>query len=429
MQKKHLSGFIPQNCVAGHVPQSSTARHVPQSSTAGYALKRKPEGFTLVELLISIGILSVLATAAVIVVDPAELLKQARDATRVSDLQTVNKALALYEADGNMDFGVANTIYVSLPDTQADCSSHTLPPLPGGWSYACKPEATYQDIDGNGWIPVDLTSISAGSPLAVLPVDPINSVDGEQYYTYVAGSWVLTGTLESRKQIATVGHSDGGTDLGRIEVGSHLSKWAEARGLVGYWSFDEGSGVSASDISENGHGATLHNGAAWVEGKIGSAVSFDGSNDWVELAGDFGISGSMTISLWFNTPSKTTNRYFLDDRNPGSWWFIKNYTGGACGEIAGNICFEGRVMAADSDWNVDEWTHLVVSENSSGAKMYINGALVDTGSGDNTSITTNLRIGTRYTNSGYFNGVIDEVRLYDRVLSDSEILRLYESAL
>ena len=49
--------------------------------------------------------------------------------------------------------------------------------------------------------------------------------------------------------------------------------------LVGYWSFDEGSGAIAKDGSGNGNDGTLENGTAWTDGKFGYAVQFDGTND------------------------------------------------------------------------------------------------------------------------------------------------------
>ncbi len=198
----------------------------------------------------------------------------------------------------------------------------------------------------------------------------------------------------------------------------------------GWWSFEtiETGGV-VLDSSGYGNDCTVY-GASVVSGldKLGNALSF-GGDDWVQIEGDLEISGAMTIEFWFNTPNKSANQYFFDNRNPGTWWFIKNYTGGTCGTIPGNICFEGRVMAQDSDWNINEWTHIAVTDDTSQAKMYINGKLVDTGSGQSSSITTNLRIGTRYTNSGYFQGMIDEARVYERALSVSEIRKHYAEGL
>lgn len=203
---------------------------------------------------------------------------------------------------------------------------------------------------------------------------------------------------------------------------SHTLQNTLGADAVGVWRFEE-IGNTAFDNSGYDNNGTIY-GATHTGGILGSALNFDG-NDWVQINGDVGLNGAMTIEFWFNTPNKNTNQYFLDNRNPGTWWFIKNYTGGTCGTISGNICFENRVMAKDSDWNINQWTHIVVTDDTSTIKMYINGKLVDTGSGQPTTISTNLRIGTRYTNSGYFQGKIDEVRIYNQMLTTAQIQEHY----
>jgi len=117
--------------------------------------------------------------------------------------------------------------------------------------------------------------------------------------------------------------------------------------------------------------------------------------------------------------------YIADNRSPGTWWFIKDYQGGVCSGHDNCLCFEGRVMAEASDYNINEWTNIVVTDDTSTAKMYINGKLVDEGPGQNTVISTNLRFGTRYTNEGYFQGLMDDIRVYEQALSSAEIQKLY----
>ena len=217
------------------------------------------------------------------------------------------------------------------------------------------------------------------------------------------------------------------TALSVEEIREHYKSGLDKLGLVGYWGMDENGGTTIYNNANSNNG-TLYNNPTWKSGSdcaSGSCLGFDGVNDWA-LLGDAEINGAMTLGFWFYTPNKN-QQYFFDNRDPGSWWFIKNYAGGTCGEIPGNICFEGRVMAKDSDWNINEWTHLVVTDDTFTAKMYINGKLIDTGLGEVSIISTNLHIGTRYTNSSYFNGLIDEVRVYNRALSLEEINNRYQA--
>jgi len=92
----------------------------------------KPNSFTLIELVIVIAILAILAAVIVIVINPAEYMKSARDSSRMSDLQNIHKSIGLYQADGGATMGFANKVYVSIPDSSDTCANLGLPTLPTG---------------------------------------------------------------------------------------------------------------------------------------------------------------------------------------------------------------------------------------------------------------------------------------------------------
>ena len=134
-------------------------------------------GFTLLELLIVIGILAILAATTVLVLNPAELLKQARDSQRVSDLATLNSALGMYVTD------------VSSPDlgTSANCDvyndgTNEIIANCGGRHVGTTVSSTLRTVDNTGWLPVPFSGISGGSPLPVLPIDP--SHNSTYFYSY-----------------------------------------------------------------------------------------------------------------------------------------------------------------------------------------------------------------------------------------------------
>ncbi|KKU91403.1 MAG: hypothetical protein UY23_C0001G0008 [Candidatus Jorgensenbacteria bacterium GW2011_GWA1_48_11] len=132
-------------------------------------------GFTLIELLIVIAILAVLATAVILVLNPAELIKQSRDANRISDLAALNSALALYLADvTSPSLGVCSA-------TVARCTANNSGASPFTTRATCS-VATSTAVSGTGWVDVDLTDISNGSPLAREPIDPVNN--DTYYYAY-----------------------------------------------------------------------------------------------------------------------------------------------------------------------------------------------------------------------------------------------------
>ena len=129
-------------------------------------------GFTLIELLLVVAILAILSTAVVIAINPAELLKQARDAIRLSDLGAVNKTLSISQVSA-IPLGSSTIVYVSIPDISATCANLGLPALPTGWSYQCAPSSSYLNANGTGWIPVNFNLIPGGSSLGALPIDPV----------------------------------------------------------------------------------------------------------------------------------------------------------------------------------------------------------------------------------------------------------------
>ena len=173
-------------------------------------------GFTLIELLVVIAILSILAVAVVLILNPAELLKQSRDATRISDLAALNASIAHYIAD----------VRTPTWNVVTNCTASTIPP---GGSGSCV-EVSSTAVDGTGWVPINFSAISSGAPLSRLPIDPVNS--GSYYYMYAAsttiGYFELDAKMESTK-FSTGGAADvesdskdGGDNNNVYETGSEL---------------------------------------------------------------------------------------------------------------------------------------------------------------------------------------------------------------
>jgi prepilin-type N-terminal cleavage/methylation domain-containing protein len=182
--------------------------------------------FTLIELLIVLAIVAILSVVVILTLNPAELLKQARDSNRLSDLSTLNSALGVFNTDVAGGFmGTSSIVYVSIPDTTSSCANLGLPTLPGGWSYNCATATSTRNTEGTGWIPVNLKLISFGSSLSSLPVDPINTTSSNLYYTYISGggSWKISATSLESQKYAFRATSDGGSSDTSYEVGSGLT--------------------------------------------------------------------------------------------------------------------------------------------------------------------------------------------------------------
>ncbi|MFA7201438.1 MAG: type II secretion system protein [Candidatus Paceibacterota bacterium] len=207
---------------------------------------RNTQSFTLIELLIVIGILAILTAAVVVVLNPSELLQQSRDSSRMTDLAVLHKAISLLQLEQSVSsIGVNNVIYISIPDTTlvgnatSTCGSLGLLPPPFGWNYECHSPDSYRDIDGTGWIPLVVTQSSAGTLLSTLPVDPTNTTSSGSYYMYttVNNAWELNARLSSSKygfkeDFSGKPSSDGGNNDYLYEVGSNLTVFLDNENLV-----------------------------------------------------------------------------------------------------------------------------------------------------------------------------------------------------
>ena len=180
--------------------------------------KLQKKGFTLIELLVVIGILAILTAAVVVVLNPAELLRQSRDAQRLSDFDATRSAINLYLSTASAPALGTSTTSNSM---NGICYSAT------STSYntsTCTPNSVTA-VDGSGWVPVNFNSLSSAglsSPLSALPTDPVNSAT----YHYAGGFnatnnyYVLVTVLESAKYTSKM-QTDGVNDS-YYQVGNKL---------------------------------------------------------------------------------------------------------------------------------------------------------------------------------------------------------------
>jgi hypothetical protein len=200
--------------------------------------------------------------------------------------------------------------------------------------------------------------------------------------------------------------------------------------LVAIWRFDEGADSIAADTSGGENDAAV-NGASWTAGKYGSALLFDGTNDYVEATPGTTVSGAFTVSLWVKV-SDNAVRTILSTRGPSDYSFDIKFRNG--NEVHANIgngtAWKTNYANASLLYDLNYWYHIVYAVNQTGYTIYINGTSVKTGTFASTTpllfdVNHTLNIGRKQDGTEYFYGAIDDVKIWNRALSGLEALNEY----
>lgn len=198
-------------------------------------------------------------------------------------------------------------------------------------------------------------------------------------------------------------------------------------GLVGYWKMDEGSGSTVYDSSSATNDGTI-TGATWkgsAECKYGSCLSFDGNGDYVEKISPSNMPSNVgTISLWAKAVNWNAVAYVIGTNSDKFLIYTENqglylYIGATAARVtsASNWLIPNKFHHIVATWNTDtDLNYIFIDGVNRTSNTYATNA---------PSGITNLRIGTGGTSTYYFNGLIDNVMIYDRALSAGEIADLY----
>lgn len=204
-------------------------------------------------------------------------------------------------------------------------------------------------------------------------------------------------------------------------------------GLVGHWTFDDGSGPTASDSSGSGNHGTL-SGATWTTGHIGSgALSFDGEDDLVSIDSPTGlpnIDAEQTLSMWFKYSSLPPFKYaiitFRDTGGSAANQFSMNNSGTFLVSRWG-----GGEIHSTSAPSANEWHHVcwTTEGHETTGILYVDGAPADTDTTWQQSGTVGKIYFSTYDGQGVFDepfaGELDDVRVYDRALTAEQVAALY----
>ncbi len=202
-------------------------------------------------------------------------------------------------------------------------------------------------------------------------------------------------------------------------------------GLAGYWSMNEGSGTAVADSSGNGNNGTIINGGTWAAGRYSNAFSSDGVNDSIQVAA--GASAlhltSFTMSAWIRpntvTGDQTIMNRQIDGMGADNFFLELNGSEIQSGYSSADVTWR-EITTSGAGIAINNWYHVAASfDNTSKAfRIYLNGSLVGSGTLNYTPLTTSGPFYISKPDMQNFNGLIDEVRIYNRALTVAEIQAL-----
>lgn len=204
---------------------------------------------------------------------------------------------------------------------------------------------------------------------------------------------------------------------------------------VGTWSFDEGSGTIAKDGSGYGNNGVIF-GASFTDDTphkvVGAgtgryALSFDGTDDYLDVGSLTNVGNEITISMWLKPNSFGGILFSADQGNNDLGIFT------SAAELffrTSSLTSYHNLAVAPNPLTLNAWNFLTVTRDSSGLKkIYLNGVEIASGNGSTNWKTTvaSAKIGARNSLQAglFFNGLIDEVRIYGQALSQAEIQKHY----
>jgi len=329
------------------------------------------------------------------------------------------------------DYLSAQTIFVSASDGGVYNSSNhtvvwnigTLPAQSGPYSRtltALVKEETNEPIIVN-YVTIDCDE----TPPTTICEDTVVGVH-DIAISNVTSSKTVVGQGHSLNINVTAANKGDYTETFNVTLYADSGTPTNETGLVGYWSFNEGAGTTAYDSSGNNNHGTLMNGPTWVDGKIGKALYFDGTNDYVRIADSpsLDITHEITITMWVRPVSIVSYSRLIEKTD---WWgpYEVEFEGET---LKPRFHILGQGHTANNALSLGEWSFLACTYNGTNKRIFINGLLdLDVSATGELATDDNpvTIAGSLPHASAFFNGIIDEVKIYNRSLSADEVWAEY----
>jgi hypothetical protein len=201
--------------------------------------------------------------------------------------------------------------------------------------------------------------------------------------------------------------------------------------LVGWWKLDETSGTTAADSSGNGNTGTVNGPATWVAGQLGGGLQLSGTNNYVECGNGASLNmrAQVTLSAWIKPTTAGNGQHQHYVTKGDTCYALKHNTGNYMEfNVYDGAWYTASGPAVNAATFNNVWHHVAGTYDGTTLKIYVDGVLQPTTAthvGQIGASSTSVTLGRDNTNNGrYFTGIIDDARIYNRALSDVEILKV-----
>jgi uncharacterized protein DUF4082/concanavalin A-like lectin/glucanase superfamily protein/galactose oxidase-like protein/Big-like domain-containing protein/purple acid phosphatase-like protein len=234
-------------------------------------------------------------------------------------------------------------------------------------------------------------------------------------------SWDSTTATDGPHSLTAVARDNSGNTKTSTAVAIEVHN----TGLVAAYGFDEASGTTALDALTHRNG-TISGGATRVtDGRFGGALSFDGVDDIVSVPHDAGLNlnAGMTLEAWVRPSALGDLRSVVMKDRPGSYDYAMFADSAANAPTANVFTTSALEAVGPAPLTLSTWTHLAQTWDGSTLKLYVDGAEVDSKPAGGALLTSTgqLRIGGSGAGAQFFSGVIDEVRIFDRARTGTQV--------
>lgn len=399
-------------------------------------MKNKVErnkAFVLIEILLVVAAIAILAGIVILALNPSKQLAETRNSERSSDIRSIIDALYQYSIDHNGDFPGDINSNLKMIGTDATGCETTCGNAEGTSSFDFVDESetefnlgTYTDTQWdsvNSWIELDSTGTTNGTGNFTSDIfDATSNTSWENI------SW--NPEAPYYKELPNGGNSETEYNSGNASMNGNV--------LLMHMNESSGNLIDSSPNSNNGN----NSGADYsIDAKLNNGLRFNSAeNDYVTISDNstLDLTDSGTLMAWIRPESiagisnwngiihKGDQTDFSDEAYFLQFNGWRNLIGG------GHNGTSNVYITGSTTFNADQWYHTAITWDGSGLVLYVNGNIDASSSAVlvNRNSSGNLQIGSQFTSGSdyFFDGIIDEVALYNRALSSGEIQSIYNRA-